>query len=186
MSRLTAVGTAVLVLLAGAVLASPAAAEERSCAGTIAGASLDNVRVPQGATCVLRDSVLNGTLKVERNATLRASNLRINGNVQGEGARLVEVEGSRIGGAYQVVQGQAATLLTTAVKGTILVDSNAGAIRLERNIADDNIQAFQNRGGVSILQNSVEGNLQCKANNPAPTGGGNVVQGVKEDQCARL
>ena len=27
-------------------------------------------------------------------------------------------------------------------------------------------------------------NLQCKENTPAPTGGRNIVQGVKEDQCA--
>ena len=29
----------------------------------------------------------------------------------------------------------------------------------------------------------VDGNLQCKGNRPRPTGGGNVVQGDKEDQC---
>ena len=44
--------------------------------------------------------------------------------------------------------------------------------------------AFQNRGGVAITANRVDGNLQCKANIPAPTGGRNIVQGVKEDQCA--
>jgi hypothetical protein len=37
-----------------------------------------------------------------------------------------------------------------------------------------------------ISQNRIDGNLQCKENNPAPTGGGNVVQGNKEDQCKRL
>jgi hypothetical protein len=49
-----------------------------------------------------------------------------------------------------------------------------------------NIQAFQNTGGVLIARNVVDGNLQCKSNRPAPTGGHNVVQGNKEDQCARL
>jgi hypothetical protein len=39
---------------------------------------------------------------------------------------------------------------------------------------------------VVIASNRVDGNLQCKENSPAPTGGGNVVQGVKEDQCAQL
>jgi hypothetical protein len=37
-----------------------------------------------------------------------------------------------------------------------------------------------------ITSNRVNGNLQCKSNNPRPTGGGNIVQGNKEDQCARL
>jgi hypothetical protein len=37
-----------------------------------------------------------------------------------------------------------------------------------------------------VGENRVDGNLQCKVNRPAPEGGGNVVHGNKEDQCARL
>jgi hypothetical protein len=37
-----------------------------------------------------------------------------------------------------------------------------------------------------VQSNFIDGNLQCKENVPAPTGGANVVQGNKEDQCARL
>jgi hypothetical protein len=48
------------------------------------------------------------------------------------------------------------------------------------------VQVFQNKGGVRLARNRIDGNLQCKENRPAPTGGGNVVQGNKEDQCARL
>ena len=48
------------------------------------------------------------------------------------------------------------------------------------------MQAFQNRGGVNFTRNRIEGNLQCKENSPPPTGGGNVVQSNKEDQCRRL
>ncbi|MBW4556972.1 MAG: hypothetical protein KME59_13680 [Trichormus sp. ATA11-4-KO1] len=46
--------------------------------------------------------------------------------------------------------------------------------------------AFQNTGGLTIKNNRIDGNLQCKENRPAPTGGGNIVQGNKEDQCSRL
>ena len=49
-----------------------------------------------------------------------------------------------------------------------------------------NLQAFQNTGGVEIRRNVIDGNLQCKTNNPAPIGGNNVVGGNKEDQCKRL
>jgi hypothetical protein len=45
---------------------------------------------------------------------------------------------------------------------------------------------FANRGTQSVTGNRINGNLQCKENVPAPTGGGNIVQGNKEDQCARL
>ena len=50
----------------------------------------------------------------------------------------------------------------------------------------DNVQAFQNVGGVEIRRHPIDGNLQCKANSPAPVGGRNVVGGNKEDQCKRL
>jgi hypothetical protein len=48
------------------------------------------------------------------------------------------------------------------------------------------VQYFENRGAISIARNRVDGNLQCKENRRRPTGGRNVVQGNKEDQCARL
>jgi len=57
------------------------------------------------------------------------------------------------------------TLQGTFVKGTVKVESGA---RLDAV-------------GARIV-----GNLQCKENRPAPTGGRNVVGGDKEDQCARL
>jgi hypothetical protein len=110
-------------------LAGPVAAEERTCRGTIGAATVDNLRVPQGATCVLQGTIVKGTIKVERDAVLRAFGVRV------------------VGG---------------------------------------NVQAFQNDGGVAIFSNRIDGNLQCKENSPRPVGGGDVVQGNKEDQCARL
>ena len=54
------------------------------------------------------------------------------------------------------------------------------------SFVNGDVQMFQNTGGVRVARNRIDGNLQCKENRPAPTGGGNVVQGNKEDQCARL
>jgi len=48
------------------------------------------------------------------------------------------------------------------------------------------IQLFANDGAFVVVANRVDGNLQCKSNTPAPTGGSNVVQGNKEDQCRAL
>jgi hypothetical protein len=39
---------------------------------------------------------------------------------------------------------------------------------------------------VHIQGNVIDGNLQCKENKPDPTGGGNEVEGNKEDQCENL
>ena len=176
---------------AGAVfvglLASPAAAEETTCRGTLGRVTVDNLRVAQGGTCTLNGTYVKGTIKVERDATLKASAVRVVGNVQGEGASLVSVAGgSTVGGSVQVVQGRAAAVSDSRINADILYDENRGALKALRNVVGGNVQAFKNSGGVAISGNRIDGNLQCKENAPRPTGGNNVVQGNKEDQCARL
>jgi hypothetical protein len=169
------------------VPAGQASAEERTCRGTIGGATVDNLRVPQGATCTLNGTYVKGTVKVERGARLRAFGVRVIGNVQAENARLVVVrEASRVGGSVQIVQGGAARILGSRINGDILFDDQRRALTANRNVIGGNLQAFQNTGGVEIRRNRIDGNLQCKENRPAPVGGGNIVQGNKEDQCRRL
>ena len=96
------------------------------------------------------------------------------------------VGNSTIGGSYQVVQGRNAGIVHSIVQGGILLDDNTRGLTVRANRVNDSIQVFQNTGGVKIESNRVDGNLQCKENAPAPTGGGNIVQGNKEDQCASL
>jgi hypothetical protein len=157
-------------LVSAAVGVSPARAEERSCRGTMGATTVDNLRVPSGATCTLAGTKVKGTLKVERGATLKASSIRVVGNVQAENARHVKVTGSHIGGSVQIVQSR----------------NGATVSKLHGNTVKQDVQYFENRGAISITSNRINGNLQCKANNPRPTGGGNVVGGNKQDQCARL
>lgn len=89
------------------------------------------------------------------------------GNIQAENHRHVAVSGrSRVDGSLQVKQGGGATL--------------------DRSMFGSDVQFFTNSGAIRITANRIDGNLQCKKNRPAPTGGANVVQGNKEDQCARL
>jgi hypothetical protein len=155
-----------VVLAAGLGGASTAAAEERTCRGTLGAVTVDNLRVPQGATCSLSGTRVEGTVKVERGATLRATGIRVIGNVQAENHKQVNVSGSRVGGSVQVKQGGGSSLSNNSVGG--------------------DVQYFTNSGTITIRSNRIDGNLQCKENRPAPTGGGNIVQGNKEDQCARL
>jgi hypothetical protein len=158
-------------LLAAALLAlvpASAAAEERTCRGALGAVQVDNLRVPDGATCTLTGTRIEGTLKVESGAALRARAIRVEGNVQAENHRRVAITGrrTRIDGSVQIEQG--------------------GAFTLTRTFVGSDVQVFTNRGAIAIRRNTVEGNLQCKENVPAPTGTGNLVQGEKEDQCARL
>ncbi len=168
MSRtLSAVAALGLSLGTLVTLAPSAAAEERTCRGSIGAVTLDNVRVPAGYTCTLTGTVLKGTLKVERGATLTATRVHVNGNVQAEGHRFVTLKSSRVGGSVQLTQGGGTTLASNRVKG--------------------DVQLFTNLSGTKTVSfNTIDGNLQCKENVPAPTGTGNLVGGNKEDQCRRL
>jgi hypothetical protein len=186
MTRTLALATAA-VLLAGLAAPSPAAAEERTCRGTLGRITVDNLRVPTGASCTLDRTRVKGTIKVERGGRLTASNVVVIGNVQAEGAAQVVVRGSsRVGGSVQVVNGGGATVADSRVDGSIQLEDNRGALAVLRSTIGADVQAFQNRGGVTVSRNRIDGNLQCKENRPGPTGGGNVVEGSKEDQCRRL
>jgi hypothetical protein len=168
-------------------LPSVASAEETTCRGTLADVKVDNLRVPDGETCVLNGTRVKGTVKVESDATLRAFGVRVVGNVQGENARKVAVrDGSRVGGSVQVKQGGKGRVSGSKVKGDIQFDENGGSLRAASNRVGGSIQVVGNDALATITDNRVDGNLQCKENEPAPVGGGNVVQGNKEDQCEAL
>jgi hypothetical protein len=172
------------LLIAGAPLAQ---AEEIDCTGNLGAITVDNVRVPDNQTCTLNGTRVEGTVKVEQNATLYANSARIDGNVQAENAARVNVTAnSTVGGSIQIVQSGAATIDRVAVNGDILFDDNSQALEATFNSVGGNVQAFQNRGGVRIAGNTIDGNLQCKENVPPPTGGNNIVRGSAEDQCANL
>jgi len=174
-------------LLTVALLPQVALAEEKVCRGTIGARTLDNVKVPQGASCTLRGTKVKGTIKVNKNARLEAIDVNVIGNVQGEGARNVIVrKTSRVGGSVQVVQGKKAKVANSRVNGDILYDDQSARVLALRSKVGGNVQAFQNTGGTKIAGNVIDGNLQCKENQPAPTGGNNRVGGNKEDQCKSL
>lgn len=54
-----------LGLLAAAISPPPAFAEERTCRGALGAVTVDNLRVPQNATCKLNRTRVKGTVKVE-------------------------------------------------------------------------------------------------------------------------
>ena len=177
-----------MVLAGSMVVAAPTAnAEERRCTGTIGARTVDNVKVPAGGTCRLNGTTVKGTINVNSNARLIAEGVRVVGNVQGENARRVVVRGgSRVGGSIQVVQGGSGLVKRVHVNGDILFDDQSGMVEVLQNQVGGNVQLFQNTGGVAVRGNVIDGNLQCKENDPRPTGGNNRVHGSKEDQCRGL
>lgn len=175
------------IAAASAAFAAPAMAEEFTCTGAVGPVSLDNIFVPDGATCILDRTRAKGSVVVGTGATLMATSVSINGNIQAEGAAAVSVLGrSMIGGSIQAVQGGSVTVQGARITADILVDEIRGAIDVRSNNLGGNLQVFQNTGGVTLVRNTLlKGNLQCKENVPAPVGSGNRAAS-KEDQCARL
>ena len=174
------VATAALLLLAP----SAARAEERVCSGAIGAETVDNLRVPEGATCTLNGTEVKGTITVQRAATLRASSIRVVGNVQAENAADVVVSGATIGGSVQVKQGGGADLTGNAITGDVQYDANSARLNVRENRVNGNVQVVGNASQATIYDNTIGANLQCKENNPAPVGARNDVKGSAEDQCA--
>jgi hypothetical protein len=178
-----------MAVLASAVFASAAQAEERVCRGTIGATTVDNLRVPQGASCTLNGTRVEGTVKVERNARLTANGIRVKGNVQSEGFKnIVLREASVVVGSVQLENGLSdgsGRVLNTRINGDLQFFSNEARMIARGNTILANFQANQNMGGLVIENNRVAENLQCQSNSPPPTGGNNTA-GDKEGQCASL
>ncbi len=178
-----------MAVLASALFASAAQAEERVCRGTIGATTVDNLRVPQGASCTLNGTRVEGTVKVERNATLTANGIRVKGNVQSEGFKSILLrQGSVVVGSVQLengLRGGSGRVINTSINGDLQFFSNEARMIARGNTIHANFQANQNTGGLVIENNRIAENLQCQSNNPPPTGGGNTA-GDKEGQCARL
>ncbi len=180
------------MLLLGAILAvalittgnNTALADDYPCTGTVGAITVDNLRVPQNATCTLEGTQVEGNIFVETNATLHAYTVAVNGNIQAENAAVVNVyPGSFVGGSIQIVQSGAADIQGVDINSDLYFDDNDLFLNAANNTIGGNLQAFRNTGGISIISNTIDGNLQCKENVPPPTGGGNIVQGSLEDQC---
>src|SRR5918997_3315187 len=163
-----------LAALALAAFAPAAQAEERVCRGTIGATTVDNLRVPQGASCTLNGTTVEGTVKVERNATLVANTIRVKGNVQSEGFKNITVRrNSVVVGSVQLengLDGGSGRVLNSRVNGDLQYFSNEARMVARGNTLLANLQANQNTGGLVIENNRIAENLQCQANNPPPDG----------------
>ncbi|MEX2264350.1 MAG: hypothetical protein WD696_20515 [Bryobacteraceae bacterium] len=155
--------------------------------GTLRG-SFDNVNVPRGRNCTLIDSRVQGTVYVRSNASVSVYRTVILGNVQAEGARFVRLYGTGVvvNGSVQIKYGTQATTINpgTQIGGNVQYVESSGFLKILRARVGQDVQVFENVGGASIYYNVINGNLQCKENDPAPTGDNNQVGGNKEDQCS--
>lgn len=176
------------------------------CRGTIGAITVEKVIVPEGATCTLTGTRVQSDVEVKSDASVRIeAGARVGGNVKGANSRRVAVLNTHVngniqtdntgtvlvrnrtfvGGNIQLKQGGTARVENTTVDGDIQFEENDDRLSAASNRVGGNFQVFKNTGGVSLVNNRIAENLQCKENDPPPTGSGNIA-GSKEDQCARL
>lgn len=159
--------------------------DDDECQGTLGAVTVENVIVPDDATCVLEGTHVQGNVEVKTDALLLARGATVGGNIQASEAEAVTVLRSTVGGNVQLFQGYRGSVARSEVDGDVQVEQNNGFFSLTRNVVDANMQVNQNTGGVSIKRNVIAENLQCNQNTPPPTGSGNQA-GDKEDQCENL
>jgi hypothetical protein len=166
----------------------PTLPENNLCTGSVGAVDLDDTLiVPNGASCDLVGTAIDGNLLVRSGATLTATGVNVIGNIQADGHASVLVEGdSFVDGDIQAEQGSVVTVTDSEVEGSIQLETNSGEITVVRNSVGGDVQVNSNTGGAEIRDNTIGGNLQCQDNDPAPTGGGNDVDGDREEQCSGL
>lgn len=184
---------ALFLSLAVATVATEVRAEEIDCPPNLINKTVDNVLV--NGACTIRNSTVEGNIVVGTGGNLLVQGTTIRGSVQSEGALRVRLQADPNTGRDTEVIGDVqikntagsltSTIIDAQIGGTVLLDSNAAPTNVFGNTVNGDVQVFQNAAVVRIRDNSIDGNLQCKSNTPRPVnGGGNVVQGNAEDQCA--
>ena len=68
----------------------------------------------------------------------------------------------------------------------VSLTANHGPTNLDDNHITGSAGVSGNGGTTAIRDNGISGNLNCTANNPPPTGGGNFAEGSKNGQCSGL
>jgi hypothetical protein len=178
---LSAIAVTLLLVRASS---APVRAPDIQCTGTLGAIHVNNLRVPQNASCNLSGTLVDGNISVETNATLYAYEVHVNHDIQTDKAARVNVyTGSFVGGNIKIVRSGAADIQSANIGNDLSFNENNQALNAANNIIGGNLQASKNTAGVSINGNNINTNLQCKDNLPPPAGAGNIVGGKMEGQC---
>jgi hypothetical protein len=179
--------TAILFAAAGAV-SGPALADY-PCSSSVGAVTIDD-NVFVAGNCSLVGTVVKGNvLMASSGSLLVTNNARIDGNIQADGGESVVVTGgTTVNGDIQLenLYGGESEVTNSTVLGSLQLTANQVPLAAANTVIDGDLQAFSNYGGLTIRGNWIDGNLQCKSNDPPPVGGNNLVSGSKEDQCAAL
>ena len=148
---------------------------------------VEDLEIPRNTTCVLTNVHVRGKLTLRTGARLIASDLRVDEALEADGADELTLTDARIDGDLKYEKGSSVAISDSWFDGKLELKSNRGSIELRDNIIEDDVKLEKNSGGPFILlRNTIYGKLECKDNEPRPTGSGNVVEDERVEQCRGL
>lgn len=198
-------------------IATAALGETLDCNAIYYEGEWDKVEVKDGASCTIYamngDVTITGDITVESGSTLQLGT--VNSALSGGETYTVTVEGSikSNGGDYVRIEGIVGNLVN--ISGSVQITNTAngvvvnyadigGSSQFEKNLnaysvinsnINGNVQISDNSGSNdggmwnNIAGNTIDGNLQCSGNDPAPQAviyGLNTVSGNAQGQCEGL
>ena len=140
--------------------------ENFECEGRYTG-SFDNVFVPEGATCAIEQSSVSGSILARDRSRLFVIATTVDGNIDGNEARVVQVTGGRLGGNIQVQDGSSPGELGASVSGgTVLTQGNI-TIQKMRTAGIRIADVILEKGNIQLQENVVERGIEITGNRVA-------------------
>ncbi|MER7444053.1 M64 family metallopeptidase [Micromonospora avicenniae] len=151
------------------------------CTRTLTGPQL-RVVASEGVTCLKNAQVL-GAVSVKRGASLVVSDSSITGTLSATGAQALQIFGSTVNGATDI----AGTTRDVTIAGSTF----NGSVSLARNVqvsANDRYSRLAGAYGPILVGSRINGSLSCAGNSAAVKdfGAPNTVNGAKGGDCAAL
>jgi hypothetical protein len=187
----------VAVLAASLAATSPASAvtpadAPTECTGTFGAESVGRLVVPDGATCRLEGTTVNGSVDLGAGSSLMATDATIGGNVTATDGphrvRLIDTDvrlNIMVSGATgAIVIGAAGCQVDPVTGNNVMLTGNSGTIAICQMAIGANLKLSDNTGRIGVYSNQVGNNLMADGNSGDVTrfrdnvvgvsGGGNI------------
>lgn len=137
------------------------------------------------ARCQLIGSDVRGDVIIFAGGSLLARDTRIRGSIEASRADFVELVGVRVDRnvSLRELVGDSSRIESSDLRGSVALTSNRSRFAILDNQFGHDLSAFGNTGGLQIAGNTIEGDLLCTGNVPAPTLLGNRIGGDGQGQC---
>lgn len=153
-----------LFLLSTLIAFSVPALADFNCNGSIKNRTIDdNVKVHK--QCVLDHVTIKGNLMLHSNSHTAIKNSTIDGNLESKGNfSQVNAHANRIDGNIQLEDGRNIQLTSNRVNGNIQLKDNSGSIVVKNNCVNGNLECEDNRVKPTGGTNRVSGDKedQCR------------------------